>query len=133
MELKIVLDSRKLVKIPETLVAGQKVVVAFESSIYALGLLAVVVTNGVKTKPFVLEGDNTLDITEFCENGGRVDIKAELIVNGHTVKEWRLEPLVIREIDTIFEPISQIDDFADRLSRMENIIVEFNKKINESM
>jgi hypothetical protein len=133
MEANIVLDSRKHVRLPETLIAGQNVIIALESSIYELGLLAVTINNGHKCDTIVLEGDNKLDISPYLDRACKVKIMAELIIKGHTVKKWVLEPIVVREVDQEFESIPLIVDFERRLERMENIVLEFNKKLNESL
>jgi hypothetical protein len=133
MEAKIVLDTRKYARLPETLIAGQNVVIALESSIYDLGLLGVAITNGHRTDTFVLEGDNKLDISPYLDRACKVEIMVELIIKGHTVKKWVLEPIVVREVDQEFEVIPLIVDFERRLERMEDIIIEFNKKLNDSL
>ena len=133
MEAKIVLDSRKFARLPETLIAGQNVVIALESSIYELGLLGVAITNGSRSDTLVLEGDNKLDISPYLDHACRIDIMVELIIKGHTVKKWVLEPIVVREVDQDFEVIPQIVDYERRLARMEDIIIEFNKKLNDSL
>lgn len=126
MEVKLLLATKKLVRLPETLVAGQNIVIALESSIYDLGMLGVAITNGTRTETRVLEGENRIDISSFCDRACKIDIKVELIIKGRVAKEWRLEPIVVREIDGEFEPIPQIADFERRISRMEGVIVEFS-------
>lgn len=133
MEAKIVLDSRKFARLPETLIAGQNVVIALESSIYELGLLGVTISNGAVRDTLVLEGDNKIDLSPYLDRACKIDIKVELIVKGHTVKKWVLEPIVVREIDQEVELIPQIVDYERRLSRMEAIIIEFNKRLNDSL
>jgi hypothetical protein len=133
MEAKIVLDTRKYARLPETLIAGQNVVIALESSIYDLGLLGVTISNGAVRDTLVLEGDNKIDISPYLDHACRVDIMVELIIEGHTVKKWVLEPIVVREVDQDFEVIPQIVDYERRLARMEDIIIEFNQKLNDSL
>ncbi len=133
MEIKLVLDGKKLIRLPDTIISGEKVVVAFESAVYGLGKLGVTVSNGKKVKTYVLEDDFTLDITEFCDRACRVDIKAELIVQYKTVKEWVIEPIVVRELDKGFEVIPEIQEMRNRLVRMEKILIEFNNKLKEFM
>ena len=133
MEAKIVLDTRKYARLPETLIAGQNVVIALESSIYELGLLGVAISNGSRCDTLVLEGDNTIDLSPYLDHACKIEIKVELIIKGHTVKQWQLEPIVVREVDTDFEIIPQIVDYERRLKRMEDIIIEFNQKLNDSL
>jgi hypothetical protein len=133
MDIKLKLDTKKYVSLPEILVAGQKAVIAFESKEYEFGILCVIVDNGVMSETFVLENDYTIDITKFIDRGCKLDIAIEHIIKGRTVKRWRIEPIVVREIDPDIEPIPQIVDFERRLARMENIIIEFNQKLNDSL
>jgi hypothetical protein len=133
MEAKIVLDTRKYARLPETLIAGQNVVIALESSIYDLGLLGVTISNGAVRDTLVLEGDNKIDLSPYLTHACKVEIMVELIIKGHTVKKWVLEPIVVREVDQEFEVIPLIVDFERRLNRMEDIIIEFNKKLNDSL
>ena len=133
METKIVLDARRFVRIPDTLVAGQTMILSFESSIYELGMLGVSITNGVKKGTLVLEGDNKVDITEYLDRAGKVDITVELIAKGVVVKKWQLDSIVVREVEQDLEIVPMVVDFEKRLARMEDIIIEFNQKLNDSL
>lgn len=133
MEFKLALDARKFVRIPDVLIAGEKNVIVLESNLYKLGTLGVVIKNEHKEVSYVLENKQLIDITEFCQNACKIEIKVELIMSGRTVKIWYLEPLVVREIDKSFELIPELIDMRNEIATMRKVIAQFNARIKETM
>lgn len=132
MEHKVTLGENKFVRIPNRFTAGEKNVLAFESSTYTLDGLNVIITDGKVTKRFLLEGTK-LDITEYCKQACVVEINVDLIYLGKIAKTWKLEPLVVMEIEDVFEVIPEIVLMRQEIATMKQIIKELNTKINETM
>ena len=133
MEFKLALDARKFVRIPDVLIAGEKNVIVLESNLYKLGTLGVVIKNEHKEVSYVLENEQLIDITKFCQNACKIEIKVELIMSGRTVKIWYLEPLIVREIDKGFELIPELIDMRNEIATMRKVIAQLNTRIKETM
>lgn len=134
MEIKLLLEPKKLIRINDAVIAGERCVIAFDSKIYELGKLGVtLITKGREKHTFLLEGTNILDITDFCKQAGRIDIVVELIMRGRTIKSWECEPIIVRELNGEFELIPEIVAMRRELALMKQVLKEFNQKINETI
>lgn len=132
MECKISLGANKFVSIPERFMAGEKTVIAFESSEYDLGELRATITDGTFAKRHVVK-DGKFDITEYCKKAGVLEITVDLILRGTVAKTWLLEPFVVRENGGGYELIPEVALLRKEVRRMKKIIKELNKKINDTM
>lgn len=130
MEIK--LEKSRFVKIPEMFFEGDKLELKFKSSLYTLSKLYAVATNGSTTKRGELK-DNTLDISDLCRKACVVDINVYLISRSKTVKEWRLEPLVVRGLNDVFKPIPETVHMREELTTMKKALKEMNTKINDTL
>ena len=131
-EHKVLLGANEFVCIKERFMAGKKTILTFESDEYKLGELQATITDGSVAKRRVAK-DNKLDITEYCERAGVIEIKLDLVAKGVTLKTWRLEPFVVRENGGGYELIPEIALLRKEVRRMKMIIKELNAKIDETM
>lgn len=100
-----------------TLPEGE-VKVKFISSYYALGVIVGTATrsDGKKIK-FKTSGD-AVDITELCDRAGEIKIAAALVCRNEAVKHWSAEPIILKEIDNVYEPIPEVSEMRTELNRM---------------
>ena len=132
MECKVSLGANKFVSIPDRFMAGEKTVLAFESSEYALDELHVTITDGTFAKRHIVKG-GAFDISEYCKKAGVIEIAVDLVLRGTVAKTWRLEPFVVRENGGGYELIPEIALLRKEIRTMKKIIKELNSKINETM
>jgi hypothetical protein len=132
MEYKVTLGADRFVGINERFMAGEKTILAFESSEYALGELHVTITDGAFAKRHVVR-DKKFDISEYCKKACVLEIKVDLVMGGAVVKTWLLEPFVVRENGGGYELIPEIALLRKEVRTMKKIIKELNTKINDTM
>jgi hypothetical protein len=112
--------------------AGEKTTLAFESSEYDLGELHITITDGTFAKRHVVKGGK-FDITEYCKKASVLEITVDLILRGTVAKTWLLEPFVVRENGGGYELIPEIALLRKEVRRHRKILIELNKKINDTM
>lgn len=132
MECKISLGANKFVSITERFMAGEKTILAFESSEYDLGELRATITDGTFAKRHVVKGGK-FDITDYCKKAGVLEITVDLILRGTVAKTWLLEPFVVRENGGGYELIPEIALLRNEVRRHKKILKELNTKINDTM
>lgn len=132
MEHKVTLGTNKFVRIEDVILAGEKTVLAFESSEYSLGELQATITDGTFAKQYALK-DGKFDITEHCKKACVLEIKVALILDGAVAKVWILEPFVVRENGGEYVLIPEIALMRREIRTMKTIIKELNRKINDTM
>ena len=131
MIIALSLDGENYVRHNEIItVPEEEVKLGFASSSYLLGVLVVTVINGAKSQQYKLtSNEKEIDITEFCQKAGRVEITACLTVRGEVAKKWHIEPLCVREIDGSYQAIPEIEELKERLARAEKAIAELSQMI----
>ena len=132
MEFKVSLGANKFVSIKESFVAREKIVLAFESSDYALDDLRVTITDGTFAKRHEVK-DKKFDITAYCKKARVLEIGVDLVLRGTVAKTWRLEPFVVREDFGGYELIPEIALLRKEIRTMKKVIREMNSKITETM
>ena len=93
----------------------------FSSIVYPLDSLIVTVRNGSLKKSFKPRG-KSIDISEFCSHAGSVEIESSLTVNCEVVKTWRIEPLILCEIEHTFMAIPEIEAIKDEIALIKSAI-----------
>lgn len=132
MEHKVSLGANKFVAMQERFMAGEKTVLAFESSEYNLAELHVTITDGASAKRYVVK-DGKFDISEYSKKAGVLEIKVDLIAMGAVAKTWLLEPFVVWENGGGYEFIPEIALLREEIRTMKKIIAELNNKIDDTM
>ena len=132
MECKVSLGANKFVSIKDRFEAGEKTILAFESSEYSLGELHATITDGVVAKRHPVK-DARLDISEYCKKVGVIEVAVDWVERGTIVKKWLLEPLVVRENGGGYELIPEVALLRREIRTMKRIIKELNSKINDTM
>lgn len=132
MEQKVTLGENDFVYIDEVILAGEKTVLAFESSEYSLGELQATITDGTFAKRHALQ-DARFDITEYCKKACVLEVKVGLLLKGTVAKTWTLEPLVVRENGGEYVLIPEIALLRREIRTMKKTIKELNSKIKDTM
>ena len=95
----------------------------FSSAIYPLDNLIVTVKKGGIVKQYKPQG-KTIDITDFCNIAGLIEIEASITINCEPVKTWRVEPLILCEIEHTFAAIPEIEALKEELSLVKSAIAD---------
>lgn len=132
MECKVTLGADRFVGINERFIAGEKTILAFDSSEYALDELHVTITDGTIAKRYVVR-DAKFDISEYCKKANVIEIVVDLVMRGAVAKTWQLEPFVVRENGGGYELIPEIALLRKEIRTMKKIIKELNAKISDTM
>lgn len=132
MEHKVSLGANKFVSIHDGFMAGEKTVLAFASSEYALDELHVTITDGTFAKKYIVK-DKKFDLTEYCKKACVLEIGVDLVLRGTVAKTWRLEPFVVREDFGGYELIPEIALLRKEIQTMKQVIIELNNKIYDTM
>jgi hypothetical protein len=119
-------------KVPKFAKAGEKqilipeesVLIQIYSTVYELGTIVVTVKNEYCTKQFKTTGGSFIDITEFCKKSGLVEIEVDKIIEFESVKKWRVEPILLREIESEFCLIPEIEAIKDELGTVKKALSE---------
>lgn len=92
----------------EVLLPEKGVSIKFSSRFFAIGCLVGTVTrcDGAKID-FKTSGD-PVDITPLCDRAGELKIAVSLIRRNEAVKRWSCEPIILKEIDNVYEPIPEL-------------------------
>lgn len=115
MKIEINLQTATFVKMPVVLLAAEeKIEISFASSVYRLTCLAGEARCGDKVKKFVTRGE-AVDITDLCV-AGELNITVSLVGGDEKLKTWRLEPLLLKEIDGELRAIPAIEDMKTELA-----------------
>lgn len=93
----------------------------FSSAVYPLDSLIVSVKKDDKICHYKPKG-KAIDITDFCNNAGKVEIEASLTVNCEVVKTWRVEPLILCEIENNFAAIPEIEVLDHEITLLKSAI-----------
>lgn len=128
--IEITLSDARLVRIYEAVTIPEEVYLRFVSPVYSLGTLAVTAKNGNRKKDFKTRGE-PIDITELCRKAGTVDIEVSLLVRETPVKTWRIEPLILREINHAFEAIPEIEEMRRAIDSMRGELATLKKAFAE--
>lgn len=132
MEIKLALERDRIVRIQGVTIAGEKNVITFESSAYSLDKLEVIASNGEKQKTYTVK-NKAIDITDLCDKACVIEFAIALIVKGKAVKTWEVEPLVVREVDGTFKMLPEITALREDMALLKRIVIELNRKINDSL
>lgn len=109
--------------------------VTFTSQALQLNTLLVTIVNGTKKNTYKLGSENrTIDLLPFLFEGA-IQIDVDLISNGTRVHHWRVEDIIVRQIDNHTEIIPQIEllkqEMKKELDLLKSAIRELNKKLEE--
>lgn len=130
--IKLTLGNGSLVRVSESVRAGEGTVIRFDSTEYNISQLSVLLNDGISVKHFTVE-DRQIDITEYCDKARVIEINVELLLKGKSAKKWQIEPIVIKEDGDTFEVIPEIAFMRQEIDTMRQIIKELNTKIEETM
>ena len=124
MIITVDLKGQSPARITDTVILPEEeVILSFTSAIYSLGELLISVKKDNVVKKYKTK-DKLVDISEFCTSAGCVDIEVSLMVGSDAVKDWRVEPLLIKEINHSFAPIPEIEQMREELATMKSAIKE---------
>lgn len=86
-----------------------------------------------KTKTFNLEHTNRINLDSQYLEAGILNAKLSLVFNGQVYREWRIEPLIIKQLDDgkQFECEQSFTNFNKRLSNCEKAILELTNLIKK--
>lgn len=129
----LTLTASTYVRVGEPIILPDTVEIEFESPTYRhnLGVLHVKVSNGAQGKTYKLSERVPLDITEYCTHAGVVDITVALVIRGETVKTWRVEPLIIKEVEHTLAVIPEVEEMKAQLAEMQAQLAEMRKAFAE--
>ena len=119
MNIDIVLDRSRYVRLHEKVVLPDTITLKFSSYSYELPELLVTVRSPSGTKQYKTR-DGTVDISELADRAGKIEIVAGLIVKGTEVKKWQVEPIILVEIPQGFEAIPEIVAIEETLRNHES-------------
>ena len=106
----------------EVLLPDGEVHLRFSSHYFSLGCVVGAVTqcDGKQIK-FKTTGDD-VDISALCDKAGELKISASLIRRNEEVKRWSCETLILKEIDSVYEPIPELVAMREEIAalRLEN-------------
>ncbi len=97
--------------ISEPFIVPENLELEFES-VYSLDKLLVEVKQNDKKQKFVTY-NRKVDISEFTKQGGLIEVAVSLICGGEVVKEWELEPIVVKEINGAFKILDFYENLID--------------------
>ena len=127
MKIKINLSADSFAKHHEIITnLEEKVEIAFSSSIYPLDALIISVREGAQGKQYRIK-DGVVDITEFCQSAGLVEITAIYEVRGEAAKVWQIEPLVVKELDGGFVAVPELVAIRQEIETIKQALVEITK------
>lgn len=128
--MKITLECKASSFVPLSVSAGEgdEVKIEIVSSYELKKSGRVLVKNAEKSALYVI-GDNTIDISSFCEKAGKVEIEVVNTVDGEIVRRWTVEPLLVKNIDGEFRPIPQITAMEAEIALLKSAIKEITKII----
>lgn len=127
MTIKINLSAASFVAHNEIVTAPEeKVKLAFSSSIYPLDALIIIVRKGAQGKQYRIK-DGVVDITEFCQSAGLVEITAIYEVRGEAAKVWQIEPLIVKELDGGFVAVPELVAIRGEIETIKQALVEISK------
>lgn len=127
MEIEICLGSasfashQAIVTVPE-----EKVILAFSSLVYPTEHLIVTVRKSESEKYFRCK-DGKVDITEFCDTAGLIEITAILETRGHSAKIWQIEPLIVKELFGSFDTIPELVAIRQELETVKKALIEITE------
>lgn len=133
MTININLTSRSLAKIDERkiILPENEVFIHFTSSLYSLGTLVVTVKNSEFKKQYKTTGE-PIDISVLCTRAGTVEIEVSMVINCEPVKTWRIEPLILCEINHKFEAIPEIEQLKLEINNVKAAIKEVAYLVKEN-
>ena len=105
--------------------------IRFFSNVYVIPTLSIHIKNGNFKRKITTTLGEEIDISDCFLKAGKVEISVAMIINGESVKEWIVEPIIIKEIEHSFIAIPEIEDLKSRLNIIENAIREIAKIITE--
>ena len=123
LEINITLGALNLVRVNESVIVPENVSVSFTSQVYSLGTLVGTAKCGKKTKKFKTTGE-PVDLSELFTQAGKVDIELSMIAHGEPVKNWRIEPILVKEINHELVAIPEITELTERVATLEAGISE---------
>lgn len=104
----------------------EKVELAFSSTIYPLDALIISVREGAQGKQYRIK-DGVVDITEFCQSAGLVEITAIYEVRGEAAKVWQIEPLIVKELAGSFVAVPELVAIRQEIETIKQALVEISK------
>ena len=124
MNICIELNARNPARVSEVILLPEdEVKLSFSSGVYVLDNLVISCKKGNNTKKYKTTGA-AIDLSDLCTSAGRIDIEVSLVVGAEVVKEWRVEPLLIKEIDHSFVPIPEFEHMREEIATMKGAIRE---------
>ena len=132
MIIDINLQSQKFVSLGEQkILLPEDVYLRFASSVYNLGTLIVSVSNGSESKKYKTMGE-PIDITPLCAKAGEIKIEASLVINCEPVKNWRIESLLICEVEHELKAIPEIEALKTEINKCRTAITELAQLLKEN-
>lgn len=128
--MKITLECNASSFVPLSVSAGEgdEVQIEIVSSYELKKSGRVIVKNNEKTARYII-GENSIDISSFCEKSGKVEIEVVNTVDGEIVRRWTVEPLLVKNINGEFRPIPQITAMEAEIALLKSAIKEITKII----
>lgn len=131
MQINITLGTPNLVRVNECVIIPEEVSISFTSYLYALGTLVGTARCGEKIKKFKTTGE-PVDLSELFSRAGKVDIELSMLAGGEAVKTWRLEPILVKEIEHELRAIPEIDALNERIDTLEAALSELASLIKSN-
>lgn len=123
--IKVPLFSSNFVKLEaEKITCPEEVKLVFSSYKYSLKDIRVIVKKGDAENTYNLGTSKEIDISDLCKSAGKIEIEAQCYINGECVKAWRIESLVLTEIDGVFEAVPEIEHLQSELQTVKTAIKE---------
>ncbi len=101
----------------------EKVELSFSSVCFAITELVVSVETSDGLYHYKTSA-GSVDISRHCRRAGEVKLSCSLVVRGEVLKTWRIESLLVKEVPGGMLVISELEDFKNRMARMEAALLE---------
>lgn len=112
-------------EIKQILLPENSLKLKFNSNLYRLSTLLVSARNGNKEIKKKLEKPFEIDLTELLFPG-RIECEISLIEKCEAVKTWRMQDVIVKEINHKYEPIPEIEELKGAVKEIVKILKENN-------
>lgn len=106
----------------DVLLPADGVELKFSSHYFALGCVSGTVTRCDGARLDFKTTGKPVDISELCNKPGELKIAVSLIRRNEIVKRWSCEPILLKQIDNVYEPIPELVAMREEIAalRLDN-------------
>lgn len=104
--------------------AGDALELSFESA-YTLTQAIVMLENtgSGKKKTVRTDDPSRFPVPEELLTAGELHMKVGLLVNGEVVKEFTVEPLILKEVDGVIQTVPAVEELREKMKSLEQILL----------